>query len=81
MAKSPHFYGDSFYRGKEQRDRRKSSVRSKVDHPFLVPKRLWGFAKLRYRGMANNANRAFAGLAMLNISKWERSLTGAMRPA
>ena len=51
-------------------NRRKSSVRSKVEHPFLILKRLWSFAKVRYRGLAKNANRAFAMLAMLNISKW-----------
>jgi IS5 family transposase len=106
------FYGDSAYRGKEQRERlkalapkakdftnkrayrntplteadketnrRKSGVRSKVEHPFLTLKRLWGFAKVRYRGLAKNANRAFAMLAMLNISKWGKPLTGEVRPA
>lgn len=62
-------------------NRRKSSVRSKVEHPFLTLKRLWGFAKVRYRGLAKNANRAFAMLAMLNINKWGRPLTGVVRPA
>jgi len=61
-------------------NRRKSSVRSKVEHPFLTLKRLWGFAKVRYRGLAKNANRAFAMLAMLNINKWGRPFTGAVRP-
>jgi IS5 family transposase len=61
-------------------NRRKSSVRSKVEHPFLTLKRLWGFAKVRYRGLAKNANRAFAMLAMLNINKWGRPLMGAVRP-
>ena len=57
-------------------NRRKSSVRSKVEHPFLTLKRYWGFAKVRYRGLAKNANRAFAMLAMLNVNKWNRPLTG-----
>lgn len=61
-------------------NRRKSSVRSKVEHPFLTLKRLWGFAKARYRGLAKNANRAFAMLAMLNINKWGRPLIGEVRP-
>ena len=52
----------------KQTNRRKSSVRSKVEHPFLTLKRLWGFAKVRYRGLTN------AMLAMLN-GKWGRSLT------
>ena len=106
------FYGDSAYRGKEQRNRlkhlapkakdftnkrayrntpltqadkdtnrRKSGVRSKVEHVFLVIKRLWGFAKVRYRGLAKNANRAFAMLAMANLVKWGRPLTREVRPA
>ena len=61
-------------------NRRKSSVRSKVEHPFLTLKRLWGFAKARYRGLAKNANRAFAMLAMVNLVKWGRPLTGEVRP-
>ena len=65
----------------KQTNRRKSAVRSKVEHPFLGLKRLWGFAKVRYRGLAKNANRAFAMLAMLNIVKWGRPLTGQVRPA
>ena len=60
----------------KETNRRKSSVRSKIEHPFLTIKRIWGFAKVRYRGLAKNANRAFAMLAMLNVSKWGRPLTG-----
>jgi IS5 family transposase len=62
-------------------NRRKSSVRSKVEHPFLTLKRIWGFAKVRYRGLAKNANRAFAMLALINLSKWGRPLIGQVRPA
>ena len=65
----------------KESNRRKSSVRSKVEHPFLTLKRLWGFAKVRYRGLAKNANRAFAMLAMVNLVKWGRPLTGQVRPA
>ncbi len=62
-------------------NRRKSSVRSKVEHPFLRLKRLWGFAKARYRGLAKNANRAYAMLALINVWKWGMPLTGEVRPA
>lgn len=65
----------------KQTNRRKSSVRAKVEHPFLTLKRFWGFAKTRYRGLAKNANRAFAMLAMVNLVKWGRPLIGEMRPA
>lgn len=62
-------------------NRRKSAVRSKVEHPFLTLKRIWGFAKVRYRGLAKNANRAFAMLAMINLVKWGRPITAYVRPA
>ena len=52
----------------------KSRVRAKVEHPFLTLKRIWGFAKVRYRGLANNANRTFAMLALINIDKWGKPL-------
>jgi IS5 family transposase len=65
----------------KQTNRRKSSVRSKIEHPFLTLKRIWGFAKVRYRGLAKNANRAFAMLAMLNLVKWGRPLIEEVRPA
>lgn len=61
--------------------RRKSAVRSKVEHAFLTLKRIWGFAKVRYRGLAKNANRAFAMLAMINLAKWGRPITAQVRPA
>jgi IS5 family transposase len=62
-------------------NRRKSAVRSKVEHPFLTLKRIWGFAKVRYRGLAKNANRAFAMLAMINLAKWARPITAQVHPA
>ena len=62
-------------------NRRKSSVRAKVEHPFLTLKRLWGFTKTRYRGLAKNTNRAYAMLAMINLVKWGVPLTGQVRPA
>ena len=56
-------------------------MRSIVEHPFLTLKRLGGFAKVRYRGLAKNAKRAYAMLALINLSKWGRPLTGQVRPA
>ena len=64
----------------KETNRRKSAVRSKVEHPFLTLKRLWGFTKTRYRGLAKNANRAFVMLAMINLVKWGSPLTGEVHP-
>jgi transposase, IS5 family len=41
-------------RAQRRRNRRLSRVRAVVEHPFLVVKRLWGHAKVRYRGIAKN---------------------------
>jgi IS5 family transposase len=35
---------------------RQASVRSKVEHPFLIVKRDFGFTKTRYRGISKNLN-------------------------
>lgn len=48
-------------------NRIKSKVRSKVEHVFAVVKKLWGFNKVRYRGLAKNATRAFVALGLANI--------------
>ena len=55
---------DEVKRGK---NRNKSKIRARVEHVFGVVKRLWGFNKVRYRGLAKNATRAFTALALANI--------------
>jgi transposase, IS5 family len=62
------------------RNRTKSKTRARVEHPFLVLKRLWGFAKVRYRGLAKNANRAFTALAMVNLYMAARRVPAMVRP-
>jgi IS5 family transposase len=54
----------------------KSRVRSRVEHVFAVVKRLWGFSKVRYRGLAKNATRAFVALGLANIFMARRFLNG-----
>jgi IS5 family transposase len=48
-------------------NRAKSRVRARVEHVFAVVKRLWGFEKVRYRGLAKNATRSFVALGLANI--------------
>ena len=48
-------------------NRAKSRVRARVEHVFGVVKRLWGFDKVRYRGLAKNATRSFVALGLANI--------------
>jgi|SRR5436190_20143524 len=52
-------------------NRSRSRHRARGEHAFHVVKRLWGFMKVRYRGLAKNAARAFTmfGLANLYMSR------------
>jgi IS5 family transposase len=62
------------------KNRTKSRTRARVEHPFLVLKRLWGFAKVRYRGLVKNANRTFTAMAMVNLFLAARRTPGLVRP-
>ena len=57
-------------------NRSKSRIRARVEHVFGVVKRLWGFNKVRYRGLAKNATRAFTALALANIYMTRNRLAG-----
>ena len=48
-------------------ENRKSSVRSKVEHLFLIVKRQFGYAKVVYRGIAKNLNRFHVLFASANL--------------
>ena len=50
-----------------EKNRTKSQVRAKVEHAFLVIKRIFGFAKVSYRGLKKNGNRLFVVAALANI--------------
>ena len=63
----------------EERDRNrtKSKVRAKVEQAFLVIKRIFGWAKVRYRGLAKNTHwlQISCGLANLYVAR-RRLLAG-----
>jgi IS5 family transposase len=65
--------------GVRAKNRTKSQVRARVEHVFGVVKRLWGFNKVRYRGLAKNATRSFVALALANIFFARRTLYGKTR--
>jgi len=58
----------------EAKNRTKSKVRAKVEHPFLVLKRIFGFNKVRYRGLDKNANRLFVACGLVNLYMARRQL-------
>jgi transposase, IS5 family len=44
------------------------------ERAFHVVKRLWGFSKVRYRGLAKNTARAYAAFALANLFVVRRTL-------
>ena len=72
--------GDETRQAERSRNRNKSRVRARVEHVFAVVKRLWGFGKVRYRGLAKNATRAFTALALANIYLSRGRLMAQVRP-
>ena len=54
-------------------ENRKSSVRCKVEHPFLIVKKQFGYAKVVYRGIARNMNRFHILFANANLVKCFRA--------
>ena len=57
-----------------------SKTRSRGEHIFLIAKRIFGFSKVRYKGLAKNTNFAFVLFALSNLYMVRRGLlatTGA----
>ena len=57
-------------------EKSKASVRAKVEHPFLKVKRVFGYAKVRYRGLAKNTDRLALLFGLGNLLTAEGQLTG-----
>lgn len=55
-------------------NRSRSRRRARGEHAFLVVKRLWGFAKVRYRGIYKNTVRALTMFALANLYMARRRL-------
>ena len=53
----------------------KASVRAKVEHPFQKVKRVFGYAKVRYRGLAKNTERLALLFGLGNLLTAESQLT------
>ncbi|MGH3430429.1 MAG: IS5 family transposase [Mycobacteriales bacterium] len=52
----------------------RSRHRARGEHSFHVVKRLWGFMKVRYRGIAKNAARAYTMFGLANLYLVRRRL-------
>ena len=58
-------------------NRNKSRVRAKVEHTIGVIKRVFGFQKVRYRGLAKNLHRLEVTAALANLYTVRRQLLNA----
>ncbi len=59
------------------KNRPKSQVRAKVEHAIGVIKRIFGFTKVRYRGLAKNLHRLEVTAALANLFMVRRRLLNA----
>jgi len=61
----------------EKAEQLKASVRAKVEHPFRLIKQQFGYAKVRYRGLAKNTARLTMMFALGNLWMVRRQLLEA----
>jgi IS5 family transposase len=57
-------------------EKMKASIRAKVEHPFRVIKRQFGFTEVRYRGLAKNTAQLVTLFALSNLWLARRALAG-----
>ena len=51
----------------ELAEKHKASVRAKIEHPFRVIKRQFGYVKLRYRGLMKNTAQLMTLFALSSL--------------
>jgi transposase, IS5 family len=76
QCKWKHFIDEAI----KAKNRTKSRIRSRVEHSIGIIKRVFGFSKVRYRGLAKNANRVYVTAALANIFLVRYCVLGAVRP-
>jgi IS5 family transposase len=54
-------------RQERRKNRTKARVRSKVEWPFPILKRVFGFTRVRYRGLKKNHEWLLAAFALVNL--------------
>lgn len=75
--------GERKKRSMERQERRKASIRAKVEHPFRVVKRQFGYTKVRFRGLAKNTAQVLTLFALANLWSARKKLlaaAGQLRP-
>ena len=66
--------GRPLTRAERRFNRLRSATRARGEHAFHVVKRLWGFTKVRYRGLAKNTARLYIAFALANLYLLRRRL-------
>ncbi|MFY0992598.1 IS5 family transposase [Halomonas sp. C05BenzN] len=64
-------------------EKAKASIRAKVEHPFHVIKNLFGYRKVRYKGLAKNQAQLFSLFGLANLvlaTRCEGQVDGASTP-
>jgi IS5 family transposase len=63
-------------------EKTKASLRAKVEHPFRILKRQFGFLKTRYRGLKKNTAQIVTLFALVNLfqARHRLALMGGVRP-
>src|SRR5690606_21507982 len=67
----------------EKEEKRKASIRAIGEHPFRVVKRQFGYAKVRFKGLAKNTAQILTLFALSNLwmaRKRMFALTWKLRP-
>ncbi len=67
-------HGHPLSRTERAINRLRSATRARGEHAFHVVKNLWGFTKVRYRGLAKNTARLFTMFALANLYLLRRRL-------
>ncbi len=66
----------------EKAEKRKASIRARVEHPFRVVKRQFGYVKVRFKGLAKNTVQILTLFALSNLwmaRKRLLAMTGELR--
>ena len=64
-------------------ERKKSQVRARVEHPFRILKCVFGYTKVRFKGLAKNTSQIVTLFALSNLYQVRKLLmptAGKLRP-
>lgn len=62
----------------KKRNKKLSSVRSKVEHPFQILNCQWKYEKVRYRGLFKNTMQLFTLFGLINLFRVRKKLLGTV---